>query len=372
MDKCIIVPDSFKGTLRSDEVCDIIDAAIKRKYPECNVISIPVADGGEGTVDCFLTSMGGEKVYVTTQNAFGKDICSFYGKFGKTAVIEMAAAAGIVSNDKLDPMTASTFGVGQLIKNAVENNCTEIVLGLGGSCTNDAGAGMAAALGTVFYDMDGKPFIPVGKTLSNINEIDNSATERFLSGVKICCMCDIDNMLYGKDGAAYVFAPQKGANIEEVKLLDQNLRNFADIIERKMNIKVSHLPGGGAAGGMGAGAYAFLGAKLTRGIELVLDTVNFDCLLDDCDYVFTGEGKFDNQSFGGKVVIGVANRAKQKKVPVIAIAGSVASNIDDKLMKQTGISMLIATTDERKSMEEIKKNARRNLEHTVEIIMNKI
>lgn len=369
MDKCIIIPDSFKGTLHSDEVCDVISNAVKLKYPDCNAVSIPVADGGEGTVDCFLASMEGEKVQVTIKDAFGKDICGFYGKFGETAVIEMAAAAGIVSNDKLNPVIASTFGVGQIIRHAVENNCTEVILGLGGSCTNDAGAGMAAALGTVFYNANNESFVPVGGTLSDIRSIDNSKTEQVLSGTNICCMCDIDNVLYGKNGAAYVFAPQKGADAVTVDLLDQNLKAFSDIIEKEMNIKVSHLVGGGAAGGMGAGAYAFLGAKLTRGIELVLDAVGFDRLLKDCDYVFTGEGRFDSQSFSGKVVVGVAKRAKMKNVPVIAIAGSAERGIDDKLIKEIGISRLFVTTEEEQPMESLKKNARRNLEHTVNEIM---
>lgn len=317
MRKCIIIPDSFKGTMSSQEVCSIIERTIKKHYPHCDAISIPVADGGEGTVDCFLSSMQGEKVYVSVENAFGEKIRCFYGRFDNMAVIEMAAAAGMVSNDKRDPMTASTYGVGQLIKHAVAGGCTKIILGLGGSCTNDAGTGMAAALGTIFSDSEGRNFIPSGGTLADVCTIDNSRTEELLSGVEVCCMCDINNTMYGRKGAAYVF----------------------------------------------------LGAKLARGIELVLDVVGFDSKLDNCDCVFTGEGRFDSQSLGGKVVVGVAGHAKAHGVPVIAVAGAAEDNIDSGLLQDIGIMRLYTTSKENESMEEIRKKCRDNLSAAMDKIM---
>ena len=369
MRKCIIIPDSFKGTMSSQEVCSIIERTIKKHYPHCDAISIPVADGGEGTVDCFLSSMQGEKVYVSVENAFGEKIRCFYGRFDNMAVIEMAAAAGMVSNDKRDPMTASTYGVGQLIKHAVAGGCTKIILGLGGSCTNDAGTGMTAALGTIFSDSEGRNFIPSGGTLTDVCTIDNSRTEELLSGVEVCCMCDINNTMYCREGAAYVFAPQKGADREQVELLDYNLRRFAETINDCMHMDVSELVSGGAAGGMGAGAYVFLGAKLARGIELVLDVVGFDSKLDNCDCVFTGEGRFDSQSLGGKVVVGVAGHAKAHGVPVIAVAGAAEDNIDSGLLQDIGIMRLYTTSKENESMEEIRKNCRDNLSAAMDKIM---
>ncbi|MGN0703829.1 MAG: glycerate kinase [Lentihominibacter sp.] len=372
MKKCIIIPDSFKGTMSSQEVCSIIEKSVKEHYPQCDVTSIPVADGGEGTVDCFLASMQGEKVYVTVENAFGENTGCFYGRFDDMDVIEMAASAGMVSNVKRDPMTASTYGVGQLIKHAITGGCTKIILGLGGSCTNDAGAGMAAALGTVFCDSEGRSFIPSGGTLADVCTIDNSRTEKLLSGIEVCCMCDISNTMYGREGAAYVFAPQKGADREQVKLLDYNLRRFAETINNCMNIDVSELVSGGAAGGMGAGAYVFLGAKLESGIELMLDVVGFDSRLENCDCVFTGEGRFDSQSLGGKVVVGVAGRAKAYGVPVIAVAGAADDNIDSRLLQDIGIVRLYTTSKEKESMEEIRRNCRGNLSAAMDKIMCEI
>lgn len=368
MKKCIIIPDSFKGTMASEKVCSIMKEVISTEFPECRVLTIPIADGGEGTVDSFLASMDGEKVYTNVKNAFGENITAFYGKFGRQAVIEMAAAAGIVTNDKLDPMTASTYGVGQLILHAIANGCKKIILGLGGSCTNDAGAGMAAALGTLFYDKNGIPFVPTGGTLSEVCRIDNSTTEKTLKNVEICCMCDIENVICGPEGAAYVFAPQKGANENQVVVLDENLQKFTVTIKKEMGIDVSELKAGGAAGGMGAGAYAFLGAELRKGIELILDAVDFDTLLDCCDYVITGEGKFDSQSLGGKVVVGVAQRAKRKHVPVVAVVGTADNSVSEQEMKSAGITKLYKTVDRDAPFEAIKLHCVTNLKNTMQAV----
>lgn len=327
MKKCIIIPDSFKGTLSSAEICETMSAVVKRHWPDCEVHTIPVADGGEGTVDCFLAAMQGEKVPVTACGPWGMGeppVEGYYARFGDRAVLEMAMFAGLPQAEgRLDPEAASTYGVGMAVRKAIEDGCTEILLGLGGSCTNDCGCGMAAALGVDFFGPDGRPFIPSGGQLKFVTRIDVSRAKKLLENIRITAMCDIDNPLYGETGAAYVFAPQKGADEEMVQRLDAGLRHMAALIERDLGLSVSGLPGAGAAGGMGAGVVAFLGGTLRPGIEAVLDMTGFDGLLEGTDLVLTGEGRIDSQSLRGKVVIGTAHRAKAKNVPVVAVVGDI-------------------------------------------------
>lgn len=373
MRKCIILPDSFKGTMSALRVCEIMKKCILQVFPNCEVIAIPVADGGEGTVDCFLQALGGRKVKLQTSGPFMENIESFYGiTEDNTAIIEMAAAAGLpLAAGKLDPEKASTYGVGELIYDAAMKGCKRIILGLGGSCTNDGGAGMAAALGTKFYDEYGVPFIPVGGTLSQVFQIDISETTKLLKGIEIIAMCDIDNPMYGENGAALIFAPQKGADEKIVARLEQQLRCFSHTIHMSLGIDVSELKGAGAAGAMGAGVYAFLGAALKRGIEIVLDLVDFDTLLTKCDYVFTGEGRLDRQSLSGKVVMGVSGRAKAKHVPVIAVVGSMEKEL--KEIYDMGVTAVYETSINRKTMDEIKMHCEEDLETIMkEILLKKI
>ena len=330
MKKVILMPDSFKGTMSSSEICSIMKSEILKHFPECKVESIPVADGGEGTVECFVEAMNGERVTLSVKGPFMEDIESFYATVdgGKTAIIEMAAAASLpMVLGREDPKLTTTFGVGELIRHAVDKGCKKIVVGLGGSCTNDMAAGAAAGAGALFYDEDGNTFVPTGATLSKIKKIDISPLKKLLEGVEIVAMCDIDNPLYGPTGAAYVFSPQKGADKETVKLLDDNLRAGAEIVKAELGADVSDLPGAGAAGGMGAGMVAFFGAELKAGIDTVLDTVGFETIAADADLVFTGEGKIDSQSLRGKVVIGIAQRAKKIALPVVAIVGDIGDNM---------------------------------------------
>lgn len=331
MKKAILVPDSFKGTMSSSEICAIMRSEILKHFPECEVKSIPVADGGEGTVDCFLEAMGGERVTLTVKGPFMEDIEGFYAivEGGSTAIIEMAAAASLpMVLGRENPRVTTTYGVGQLIRDAVSRGCKKIIVGLGGSCTNDMGAGAAAGAGAIFYDADGNAFVPTGATLDKICKIHVTELTKLLDGVKITAMCDIDNPLYGENGAAYVFSPQKGADAQTVKLLDDNLRACADTVKRELGAYVDTLPGAGAAGGMGAGMVAFFGAELKSGIDTVLDTVGFEKLAADADVIFSGEGRIDSQSLRGKVVIGIAQRAKKLGVPVIAIVGDIGDNMD--------------------------------------------
>ena len=325
MKKVVVISDSFKGTLSSREICDIARESVPRILPGCAVTAIPVADGGEGTVSCFLDSIGASPVTVSVQGPYGETVDAVYARKGNRAIIEMASAAGLpMVGSNLDPERTTTNGVGMLLRHAVENGCNELLLGLGGSCTNDGGCGCAAALGTRFFDADGNPFVPVGGTLGNIARIDNRETEKLLRGVSLTLMSDVDNPLCGVRGAAHVFGPQKGADAAMVERLDAGLAHLASVIERDLGVRVADIPGAGAAGGMGAGCMAFLGARMRSGIEAVLDLVDFDAQIDSADLVITGEGRIDSQSVHGKVISGIAKRTQRRGVPLIAIVGSIA------------------------------------------------
>ena len=342
MKKCVVVSDSFKGTVSSREICEIAQRVIPRHFPACEVVCIPVADGGEGTVDCFVQAMGAQRVGVTVTNALGEKSAAAYARIGELAIIEMAAAAGLPQVGALRcPGTATTYGVGELIAHAVDSGCRKILLGLGGSATNDGGCGCAAALGIRFYDADGQSFVPVGDTLGRIARIDTAKADELLRSVEIMVMCDVTNPLYGPTGAAYVFAPQKGADAEKVKSLDAGLRHFGDVIRSQLGIDVSRMPGAGAAGGMGAGCVALLGGMIQSGIDAVLDVTGFDRQLEGADLVITGEGRIDSQSADGKVVSGVARRTRAKGVPLIAIAGGIADSAG--AVYDIGVSAMFST-----------------------------
>ncbi len=340
MKKCIVISDSFKGSLPSRDICAIARERIPLFFPACEVRALSVADGGEGTVDCFLASCGGEvdcfldscggeRVLISgVQNPYGEPIDAAYGLLPDgTAVIEMAAAAGLpLVAGRKNPCVTTTYGVGQLIADALARGARRIVLGLGGSATNDGGCGCAAALGVRFTDAGGRAFVPVGATLDRIAHIDASAARERLHGVRVIAMCDITNPMHGHSGAACIFAPQKGADEAAVRELDRQLRALDETFRRELNASVAMLPGAGAAGAFGAGCVALLGAELRRGIEVVLDVVGFDALLADADLVITGEGRIDAQSTHGKVVGGVARRAHARGVPVFAIVGDVGDD----------------------------------------------
>ena len=330
MKKCIVISDSFKGSLSSGEICDIARACFAEVLSDCELTAIPVADGGEGTVDCFHQVCGGELVPVTVQGPFGQDMEAAYLRLdGGRAVIEMASSAGLpLVGDRRDPRITSTYGVGQQIRHAVEQGSTQILLGLGGSCTNDGGCGCAAALGVRFLDRAGQAFVPTGGTLDQIAHIDVSGARQLLQTVKLTAMCDIDNPMHGTTGASYIFGPQKGADPAMVEFLDGQLKALDAVIQRELHRAVADVPGAGAAGAFGAGILAFLDGTLCPGIEAVLDLVDFDGKLKDCDLVITGEGRFDSQSIRGKVVSGVSRRAKRQGVPVAVIAGSVAEDVE--------------------------------------------
>ena len=369
MEKILLVPDSFKGTLSSRQVCQVMSGQLRRFFPQAQVKSIPVADGGEGSVEAFLAAAGGERRTRTVTGPFGEPVEAFYGILddGRTAVIEMAACAGLpLAEGRLNPERATTYGVGELLLAAKEAGCTKAILGLGGSCTNDGGVGAAAALGAKFTRADGAAFVPTGGTLGEIAALDVSPVAQALQGMELTAMCDIDNPLYGEAGAAAVFAPQKGADAAMVARLDAGLRHLGQVSARCLGRDFSHLPGAGAAGGLGFGMAAFCGAQLRMGIDAVLDAVGFDSLLPGTDVVFTGEGKIDSQSARGKVVSGVAARCRKAGVPVVAVVGQIGQGFEE--MYQQGLTAVFSINRAAQPFAESRFHAGENLALTMENI----
>ena len=354
----LIVPDSFKGTLTARQVCDIIGRAFADTIKNVNITKLPAADGGEGLCACLYDIFGGDMIKATVSGVFGKKIQAEYLMlYDKTAVVEMAACAGLpLAGENKNPERTTTFGVGELITDAISKGAKRILLGLGGSATNDCGAGMAAALGYVFVDKNEKEFVPTGGTLCRISEIippENGVN------IPVVAACDVENPLYGEKGAAYIFAPQKGADKAMVKRLDEGLRHIADIIQRDCCTDVSQIKGSGAAGGMGAGTVAFLGGELKKGIDILLDTADFESKAEIADLIITGEGRLDYQSVDGKVISGVAKRSADLNKKIIAICGSKGDGAE-KIMA-LGVSALYFATESYKPFNEILKTCKEDL-----------
>lgn len=370
MRKAVIIPDSFKGTISSQRICELMSQIVERVFPGCELRAIPVADGGEGSVDAFLASVGGERVEAEITGPWFERRTAQYGLLngGKTAVLEMAAAAGLpLVGDRRDPSRTTTYGLGELLIHAADLGAGRFILGLGGSATNDGGCGAAAAAGVRFYDRSGKSFIPTGCTLKDISHIDVSGLHPALREAEMTAMCDIDNPMYGKNGAAYVFGPQKGADAAMVSELDDGLRHLAGVILRDTGADVARLPGAGAAGAMGAGMAAFFGARLSPGIDIVLDTVGFDEAIANADVIFTGEGRLDSQSLRGKVVIGVARRASKQGKPVIAVVGG--ADYGAEASWDAGVTAVFPTSRLPQDFSVLKEHSEENLVFTFENIL---
>lgn len=363
----LIIPDSFKGTLSSIEVCDILEHEIRKRFKDAVIRKLPVADGGEGSVDAFLQGLSGEKVTVRVKNPYFEDMDAFYGLIdhGETAVIEMAACAGLpLVEDRKNPSLTTTFGVGELILHAIGKGVKKIILGLGGSATNDGGAGCASALGVRFLHDKNKSFIPTGGTLHQIDAIDIKGLHPGIPSIEFVTMCDINNPLFGPEGAACIFGPQKGADPHMVEILDENLKHLAKKVKECLGFDDPNFKGAGAAGGMGYGSKVFLNSKIQMGIETVLDAVSFDDIANDADYIITGEGKLDAQSLRGKVVIGVARRAKKTKAKVIAVVGSMQGNQDE--YRKEGIDDIVITNHLNLPFEKLKLRAKEDMIHVVQ------
>ena len=329
MSKYVLIPDSFKGTLSSTAICRMMSEEIRALEPSAQIISIPVADGGEGTVEAFLTAVGGERIEVRCKGPYFEDFTGYFAMLpGEIAVVEMAVAAGLpLVEERRNAGATTTYGVGQLIAAALDHGAKQVILGLGGSATNDGGCGAAAALGVEFRNAAGELFVPVGGTLKEIVSISLAHAHPLIKSVPFTAMCDIDNPLCGENGASAVFGPQKGADDAMVVCLDEGLRHLADVVNRDLGRDILNLPGG-----FGGGSVAFFNSSLRMGIDIVLDITRFDHLAAGADMVLTGEGKLDSQSLRGKVVIGVARRAKKIDVPVAALVG--ASQILPRYMRK--------------------------------------
>ena len=368
MKKCIIIPDSFKGTMSALEFCQIAEKTVKRHMPGCEVLTIPVADGGEGTVDCFVCALGAEKIERSVCGPWQENVSAAYCVKDGTAFIEMAQAAGLpMVGEHKNPAKTTTFGVGSLIRDAVEQGCKSIVIGLGGSCTNDGGSGCAAALGVRFENAAGEPFVPTGGTLAQIRRIDLSGARELLAGVKITAMCDVDNPLCGPECAAAVFGPQKGANVAMIARLDAGLKHLAEVSGKA---KLASMPSAGAAGGMGFGMMAFFNCPLQMGIDGLLDIIDFESILAGADLVLTGEGRIDPQSMRGKTVIGVARRASKCGVPTIAVVGDIADGIESAY--DLGVSAIFSINRVAMERKLMKLRAKSDMEATVENIIRAV
>ncbi len=353
----LLAPDSFKGTLSADEVCDIIESVLEKEIPNCNITKLPVADGGEGLCLGFAKVKDGEWHSSSAVDPFGEPMKSDWLMLENgVAVIEMSACAGLpLVADRADPTKTTTFGVGMMIADAVKNGAKGIILGLGGSATNDCGAGMAAALGFSFLDVSGESFLPAGGTLENIAKIV-PPTKPF--PIPVTAACDVKNPLFGRNGAAYVYAPQKGADEKQVKLLDYGLRHISELLKRDLGADVTTLHGAGAAGGLGAGAVAFLNAELQSGIDIFLDVADFDSLAVASDLVITGEGRLDCQSLCGKVISGICARTERLGVKTAAVCGCVSPDLD---IEHLGLSFAVAASNGDKTLNELKKTCRAEL-----------
>lgn len=363
----LIAPDSFKETMSAQEVCSSIKSAFQKVYPRANFYTVPLADGGEGTVDVLVNATKGRIIKTKVLDPLKREIESFYGILGdnKTAIIEMASASGLelLTQNEKNPMNTSSYGFGQLINHALNNGVKDFVLGLGGSATNDCGIGMLQALGVVFYDKE-KNILPLvsGRDLEIIDSLDTSILSEKFKDINIEVACDVKNPLCGLDGASFVFGKQKGANENIIKTLDSYISNFADLCESTLSKETRDIEGCGAAGGLGFALITFLNAKLKSGIDIVMDKAGLEQIIQKVDLVITGEGKIDSQTINGKTPIGVAKLAKKYDKKVIAIAGCVSN--DYEIVFDYGIDAVFDITPISMDFETIKKESKRNLELT--------
>jgi glycerate kinase len=331
--KIVIAPQSFKGSLKAHEAAEAMGKGVKAYNGNIETVLLPIADGGAGTVRAMVQATGGRLIDTEVHGPLGDKVTATWGISGdmSSAVIEVAAASGLdlIPNDKLNPMLASTHGTGELILAALESGCRKIIIGLGDSATVDGGAGVAQALGIKLLDANLQSIPPGGAGLSRLKHIDISGRHPLVNGCQVLCACDVTNPLYGPAGAAFVYGPQKGATPDMVKQLDAALRNFSNVITQDLGLDIANLPGAGAAGGLGAGLVAFLGATLQRGVDLICDSIGFDKYLAGSDLVITGEGRIDYQTAFGKTAVGIARRARAAGKPVIAICGELGQGYNE-------------------------------------------
>lgn len=363
--RIVLAPDSFKECMSAEQACTAMQRGIRQVFPDAICLSVPMADGGEGTVDALVTALKGQKDSCIVSGPLPHQ--KFHSEIGlidagHTAVIEMASANGIhlLAVEQRNPLLTSTYGTGELIKFALNLGVSKIIIGLGGSVTNDAGAGMAQALGAKFYDECGEEVSTGGGQLGRIKSIDLSALDQRLKHTEIIIASDVNNPLCGEHGTSYVFGPQKGASLEMVQQLDDHLRHFADVVEKELNIDLRDVAGVGAAGGLGFGLMAFAHAKIQSGVELMIRETQLAEKIASADYVFTGEGKIDRQTQLGKTPFGVAQLAKALNKPVIAFAGVLGEGVEE--LYPYGFSQIISINPPDTDLETALKMGEQHLE----------
>lgn len=371
--KIVIAPDSFKGSLSAVEVSEALAKGVLKAAPKAEICYLPMADGGEGTVEALVSSTKGTIQQKTVHDPLGNPVTAFYGILGdgKTAVIEMASASGLplVPPDKRNPLHTTTYGTGELILAAAEAGCREFIIGIGGSATTDCGTGMAQALGARFYDTSGAELTEfmTGGLLGKAGKIDISGVSSLIRDSRFVVACDVDNPLLGPKGCSYVYGPQKGATPEIVEQLEANMTAFADVLERTIGREVRNVPGAGAAGGLGAGLIAFTGAELKLGIEIVLEASRFAEKIKGASLILTGEGKIDFQTAFGKTLSGIAREAKKQSIPVIGIGGMVETDIDN--LYELGMSSFFSICNQPMELKQAMENAAELLEIVAERIL---
>lgn len=369
--KFVLAPDSFKESMTSKEACDAMERGIKKVIKDAECIKVPMADGGEGTVEALVWATNGSILKVMVKGPLGNEVEAKFGMLGdsKTAVIEMAEASGIglVDRDKRNPMISTTYGTGQIIKKALDLGAKKIVIGIGGSATNDGGAGMIQALGGRLLDKDGNELSFGGGELGKLSKIDISGLDKRLNDIDIEVACDVTNPLCGEFGASHVFGPQKGATEEMVLELDKNLEHYAEKIKEYLGKDIKDVEGAGAAGGLGAALLAFLDGKLKRGIDIVIEHTKLEEKLEDADFLFTGEGSIDDQTIYGKTPMGVSVVAKKKGVKSIAFGGRVLEGSEN--LYDIGINAIFSITPGVITLDEALKDGSINLGKTVENVV---
>lgn len=371
--KIVVASDSYKGSCTTMEVAQAIEKGIKKVFNDAEVIKIPVADGGEGTVDALVLGTGGRYEEAEVIGPLGATIRAKYGILeGNIAVVEMAAASGLnlIKKETRNPMLTTTYGTGQLIRAAIHKGCKKIFVGIGGSATNDGGLGMAQAIGVSFKDKDGQELGFGGGELARLHDIDISNLDPRLNSTEIIVLSDVTNPLCGMTGASFVYGPQKGATREMIKQLDANLLHYASVIKKHLGKEIADLPGAGAAGGLGAGLLVFCNGTLTSGVDKVLDIAEIDRHLNGAELVITGEGQIDGQSIYGKVPIGVAKRALKHNVPVLALVGSVGEGASS--VYSYGINAIVDIVNKPMTLNEAVENAPRLIEQAAENAMRLI
>jgi glycerate kinase len=355
--KILIAPDKFKGSLTAQEVCDSIEAGILSVKPESDIIKLPLADGGEGFSEAIIGKKISEKVEITVNDPLNRwKSAHYFIVENNLAIIEMANASGLklLNSTERNPLKTSTLGTGELIRNAIGKGAKKIIVGIGGSATNDAGMGLATAFGYKFYDKNNQELKPIGENLVKVVQMI-APLQKTWQNIAIKVACDVQNTLYGINGAAHVFGPQKGANAQQVIDLDEGLRNFSRVVNKHFGKNLHFIEGTGAAGGLGYGLIAFLDAKLQSGIDLILEVNNFGKLLNGVDLTITGEGKIDSQTLSGKVVAGVCRKAKEKNIPVIAFCG--INELAESQLVELGLNKVISLKNESITSEYAIKNA---------------